>query len=541
MQTTNWYHRVAALGAALCLLTAGSKAAWAATIHSDLLLLIPFRPAVAGTEATPGVPPAVVADSAGAFHSTSNTGVPFGGGGARSTTIQYAGSDASSTNFGNVLNPGTGDYSVGLWFYADSVTGTRFLASKGNNSSGDQGWSMFVENGTLHLRVNYASGTASRIGVSTPVQANTWYHAAMVLDNTNGHLEGYLNGLGSGPTGNSNGWQQMVIGSPLPVNFTAGQNIAPTQALMFGRRGSTGAPFLGKLDDVRIYRGTALSAADVAALAADQHATTGLTAWYKFEDGGSPFVPGTVGSVTDAVGSNHGVVNGGNVVFTNTDGVLGDYGRFPRQDTQHIDFGTATGNPGIESFSVSFWFKADSVAIAAQFLASKGNAGSGDVGWSMWLANNSLHVRGQQVGGASGDRFGQVAAGAVTANEWHHVVMVVDRESNVIRGYLNGSNEGFVAGGGGAVVDTLVAGSSINNTLPLLLGRRSTTGAAFGGSIDDFAIWNRALTPAEVSQIHAAGLEGIDLAAIPEPSSLIVAVLGFVSLLGCRRSLRNRM
>jgi hypothetical protein len=487
----------------------------------------------------PGQPIPQIFDSSGnGYHSLSNGGTPYRiDPSPRDTAISYPGPVAhtvvsnNGTNFGNILDPGLESYTVSLWFNADCTNcGFRFLASKGNRSSSDPGWAMFLEANQLQVRANYGSGTTTRIGVNTPVAPNTWYHAALVIDNSNGLIQGYLNGLGSGANGGENGWQPMVIGSPLPVTFPAPQNIASPQLLFVGQRNDGQGLLRGRMDDVRIYT-NALSASDIATLAAGGDVPGAAAIWNFADPGGRPTVSGHPGVASDiSLQQRHGTILGS--VTAGTSSISGASLRFPRNDNSYVTYGTTNGNPGADSFSVSLWFKADSVAIATQFLASKGNAGSTDVGWSMWLANNSLHVRGQQVGGGSNDRFGQVAAAAVTPNEWHHVVMVIDRETNVIRGYLNGSNAPFINGGGGSVVGTLIPGSSISNALELLVGRRSSAGASFGGEIDDLAVWNRALSLSEVEEIYAAGLFGRGIDSLT--GSLISADLNRDSLVNRR-------
>jgi len=179
---------------------------------------------------------------------------------------------------------------------------------------------------------------------------------------------------------------------------------------------------------------------------------------------------------------------------------------------------------------VSLWFKPQRIS-GVQFLASKWNASSSDVGWSIWLDGDDLQVRGQQVGGGENDRFGQRVSDAIQADQWYHVAMVIDRQSNTIRGYLNGSNQGWQTGGGGAVTDSLIPGSSITWAYPLLLGRRGTDGAAYQGWIDDFAIWDRALSPKEIQYLYTKGLQGFNAAMVPEPVSVVLLVFGLAGWL----------
>ena len=218
-------------------------------------------------------------------------------------------------------------------------------------------------------------------------------------------------------------------------------------------------------------------------------------------------------------------------------GKIGEALSFSGSDSNYVDFGNVF-DPGPDSYTVSLWFKATTVAPGTQFLAGKWNASSGEGGWSVFLGTSAIQVRGMQ---ENGTRFGQYLPGAVSANEWHNVVMVIDRDTNTVRGYLDGSNAGFLAGGSGATGDTLTSTGNrgITTNIPLWLGRRSTTGAPFSGLIDDFAIWDRALSADEIEYLYMKGLQGFDAATIPEPSSMVLCGIG-LALLAARAARRRK-
>jgi hypothetical protein len=181
-------------------------------------------------------------------------------------------------------------------------------------------------------------------------------------------------------------------------------------------------------------------------------------------------------------------------------GVSGDY----------VNFGNVL-DPGEDSFSVAFWFKQPEAPSHNPFLMTKGNRGSGDVGWTIYTrVQGNLQVRAYD-GSGSANRAGQTTADGVVTTGWHHAAMVIDREAGVIRGYFDGTNEGFTAGGGGSQTDVLQFGTSIISTDDLKLGDRAGLGAPFRGLIDDVGVWRRALTGEEVLAIYQAGLQGQDL------------------------------
>ncbi len=188
-----------------------------------------------------------------------------------------------------------------------------------------------------------------------------------------------------------------------------------------------------------------------------------------------------------------GVING---QVDLTPGVSGEAAEFAGSDADVVDFGSDEAfDPGDGDFSVSVWFDADPEGNA-EFVVSKGNPFSSGIGWSIWMEDGNLHARGQQVDGTNDDRFGMfepfVDAGV------HHVVLVLDRQDDAIRGYVDGELM-LEPGGGGAQSDQLVPGSEIFTDVPLLIGRRSTDGAPLTGWVDDVQIYRQALTDVEVA------------------------------------------
>jgi len=179
----------------------------------------------------------------------------------------------------------------------------------------------------------------------------------------------------------------------------------------------------------------------------------------------------------------------------------------------NVDFGNVL-NPGSNSFSVSLWFKPDVVAGAPNldaYLLTKGNQGSSGIGWSLWYKRTGEMIVRAYDGSGSANRASQQKPGSVTT-DWHHAVMVIDREAGTIRGYLDGSNDGFVAGGGGGVVDTFKPGTSISIDATLKAGvPHGLTSCEYAGLLDDIGIWQRALTPEEIATIYLNGLGGTNL------------------------------
>lgn len=213
------------------------------------------------------------------------------------------------------------------------------------------------------------------------------------------------------------------------------------------------------------------------------------------------------GLVFDSLGEFDGTIEG---TVINSLGFIGEALEFPNSDGDFVDFDNVL-DPDDESFTVSLWFNADEGEILSgnsSYLISKGNGSSEEAGWSIWFGegNGRINCRGQQLGADDTERFGQSIDGqGHLEGSWHHLVYVIDRENDVVRGYLDGTNTGWVAGGGGGQIDTLTAGSQIITPQVLQMGQRSNAGAPFGGLIDDVAIWREALDARHI-QALAEGL-----------------------------------
>lgn len=127
----------------------------------------------------------------------------------------------------------------------------------------------------------------------------------------------------------------------------------------------------------------------------------------------------------------------------------------------------------------------------------------------------------------------------VTLNTWTMATLVYDGNTSV-KVYQDGA----------LVTDYTLAAQL--NTVPLdpsqpwiggniLFGTSNSNATVRQFMLDDVAMWSRALTDAEVGQIYAAGDQGLDLYAVPEPSTVALyaglLTLGLV-MIRRRRNLR---
>jgi hypothetical protein len=106
----------------------------------------------------------------------------------------------------NLLEPGTGDFTLEVWVYYSVIAGNqRTFISKTNNGGGASDWSYGLRTniaGDTYLEVG--NGTTSVTSPSFTVSANTWYQVVGVWTNVaSNSIELYINGTSQGSNSHS--------------------------------------------------------------------------------------------------------------------------------------------------------------------------------------------------------------------------------------------------------------------------------------------------------------------------------------------------
>lgn len=250
---------------------------------------------------------------------------------------------------------------------------------------------------------------------------------------------------------------------------------------------------------------------------------TGLVGWWRFEDdttdSSGKGYDGTFSGDDDGDLSNNflgGVPAGQALEFDGAD----DYINVSDPTDGSLDFGTG-------DFSLSFWFKG--TEFNRGILFKKPSTANDSPGWETYISS-SLTLTTRVAGGSAQAN----PSGVTFVNDdiWHHGVIVRSQDNLFL--YVDGNRESSVSG-----VDDL----DVSNDEPLNIGRyvdrRPVNPGSWGyaywqGLLDEIALYNRALTAAEIrdncqrndpstgsGQVPTCAEDGIPDLVAPEQDALV--------------------
>jgi len=141
------------------------------------------------------------------------------------------------------LNFGAGNFTVDLWVNFSDSSGQQILIEKWiDNYPNSEGWTLIKVENSLYFTWGNGEGQEDAIGVDIPgVKPHIWYHIAVARYDEFVLL--YLNGIA-------------IAGK----TYTVPLNLDSSTDLLFGRtRDDRGFYLNGRIDEVQIYNGTALT------------------------------------------------------------------------------------------------------------------------------------------------------------------------------------------------------------------------------------------------------------------------------------------
>jgi len=369
---------------------------------------------------------------------------------------------------------------VSVWHYSTtSINDFQSILST-RPSSGLYGFTIYIlpsaNNNTLSIQYG-TSTTWDGIGTSFQITPNsTWRHICFTVDE-NKFMTLYVNGT--------------LIGSKLLSNFV----VNTAKILYFGANvGGTSYKLTNNtlIDDVRIYN-RALSPSEIDILynqfTIDEkynfyNDTKNMYLWYKFN-----------GDLTDSSGNGNNATGFNTPTFNTI---------FKIEGTHSISFAGGVGSSTTsqyltvpptnfsqwDGFTVSLWLNFDSVATWSRVF-DFGNTGINNNNMMLYRNNNTT---GLNVRIFSGATF--IYNNVIQLNTWFHVAISITKSPPTINMYING---------------TLRPQSSLTGSVSWLpnvlydnfyIAKSNFTDDYFSGQIDDFRIYNRALSPSEINILY---------------------------------------
>lgn len=409
------------------------------------------------------------------------------------TGIRFT-ADSQNFNMGNVLGM-TDSFTVAMWLNSDNIGGANNDMFDKANNYGVQ----FLPSGDLSCWL-YSGGSFYEHGYSA-LSTGVWYHVACVFDNAANTMKIYVNGA------------QVYSGTETHTPAASSYDFT------IGMASWDGEYYRGVLDDVRVYD-RALSATDIAALYAGLSGrfctspigaegammfngaatgpTSGLVGHWKFDESAGTSAADDTGAGNTGTLHNFpaspwapttGQINGA-LTFDNTDSYV------DAANESNFDFERT------DPFSLSLWVYRNNQSSEDELITKYEQPGGLYRGYGMWLDSGSGRLHFTVVnGGANAAEVHTTSSSAVSTGAWHHIVATYDGSSNIsgMKIYVDDTSLGLT-------VDNNNLDQTVLNNSKVVIGADAadTTCCVFNGKIDDVRIYNRELSPSEVSDLYNA-------------------------------------
>ncbi len=161
-------------------------------------------------------------------------------------------------------------------------------------------------------------------------------------------------------------------------------------------------------------------------------------------------------------------------------------------------FETPTPIVGSNIYTITFWFLAINLT-GIKVLANVGNKNTSQKGWSVFLHDRQLIFRANFDGRHNRETITPLSG----TGPWHHFSGVIDQDSQMITGYLDGSSSGWQ---NSKFTEQIEPGAIEDDQLLIIGGYTDAAGGHFDhtfgrqgtGLVDDFRLYPRALQPEEI-------------------------------------------
>lgn len=336
------------------------------------------------------------------------------------------------------------------------------------------------------------SGGSDSVRLETPAnvaKANSWNHICFTYQNNSATgLRLYLNGA-------------EVADSPKSTTAIAAID-AGTTGFILGKEWSSASPLAGNIDDVRLYD-RPITPDEVTRLYAMGDGKLGKTRTDRFTNGlvghwtmDGPQVNWSNNTVVDLSGSGYtGTMTNMDKNFSSRPGQMGQALAFDGAE-DYLTVGNNL-NMGTNDFSISAWTKSTSTAVGNNngvVYKKTGTSQSYTAGYRLNMPNGAYSFS-----IADGTNVRSLGAGSgYNDGNWHHVTATADR-GNEMRIYIDG-----------VLINSTpeITVGNIDSTWNLSIGAMynpPNVWHEFNGSLDDVRIYNRVLTPDEITGLYNLG------------------------------------
>ena len=250
--------------------------------------------------------------------------------------------------------------------------------------------------------------------------------------------------------------------------------------------------FEGIVDDIAIYN-RALSQQEITALYQGANTTTNCPTFpASLTQGLVGYWPFCGNALDESGNNNHGTVNGATLTtdrFGNQGSAYGFDGV-----SNFIQLQNSSSIDSLVDFSVGAWVKANSTTPQFQMIVSKDTSGDPPKGdWDLYLNNDKFKfaIVKNTVAYEAPSNF------SIVNNNWNYISMVRNGANGKVTIFVNGK------------IDTVFFGYSglQKNKQKMIFGKQGSSNLHFlNGSLDDIAIWNRALSQNEIAQLYNQGI-----------------------------------
>jgi len=310
---------------------------------------------------------------------------------------------------------------------------------------------------------------------NTPISTNNWYHFVFVHNSTSGGKL-YINGN----LVNSNSSTGSICNSLNALNIGADIN-----------NGSLYRFFNGKIDDIGVWNRT-LTQQEITNLyngvnysdtcnAVSGSLVNGLVGYWPF-----------CGNANDDSGNgNNGTVNGATLTADRFGNSNSAYSFDGVNDEIHIGQLNLTSN-----YSISFWSNINNSQFQYPIGFGVNQTNTVDLFKGYGIGYSSTVSQCPGLTSSKYFVFDAVSTcnnfiecnNIISPSQWNHVVMT--KNGNLVSIYINGT------------IENSNTNLNLQGIINLYFGVRSDLFAYFNGKLDDIGIWNRALTPSEVTQLY---------------------------------------